>query len=134
MHIIIPQGRVYSYSLRLTSIVLDTNITSEQAIQKIELNTNQTIHLKFKIGKTCLVTYATTDNSLSLYNIIHLETRVTKFQTLMVVVTTAVPSAVVTLVVIVCVVVTGCCCLVIKLCKRRFQEYNIIIEESLSEY
>ena len=133
LHIIIPQGRVYSYSLRLASKVLDTNITSEQAIQKIE-DTNQTIHLKFKIGKTCLVAYTSTDNSSPPYNIIHLETRVTKLQTVMVVVTTAVPSAVVTLVVIVCVVVTGCCCLVIKLRKRRLQEYNIIIEESLSEY
>ena len=135
MHIIIPQGHVHSYYLRLAvnASVLDANITLEHAARKLE-DTNQTIPLKFRIGKTCLVAYANTDNSSSLYNIIHLEARVTKLQTLMVLVTTAVPSAVVTLVVIACVVVTGCCCLVIKLCKRRFQEYNIIIEESLSEY
>ena len=68
-------------------------ITSEQAVHKIK----EIISLKFRIEKTCLVAYASTDNSSSLYNIIHLEAQVTKLQTVMVVVTTAVPSAVFTL-------------------------------------
>ena len=134
LHIIIPQGRVHSYSLQLAvnASVLDTNITSEQAVRKIE-DANQTIPLKFRNGKTCLVAYANTDNTSSPYNIIHLEAQVIKLQTVMVLVTTAVPSAVVSLMILICVMFTGCCCLRIKLRKSQLQEY-ITIEESLSEY
>ena len=131
MHIIVPQGHIHSYSLRLAvnASVLDANITFEHAAHKLE-DTNQMI-MKFRIGKTCLIAYA---NSSSLHNIIRLEARVTKLQTLMVLVTTAVSSAVVTLLVILaCIIVTGCCCLVTKLCNSQLQEY-ITIEESMSEY
>ena len=129
---IIPQGQVHSYSLRLAvnAYVLDVNITSEQAVRKTE-DTNQTIALNFRIGITCLVAYANTDNSSPQY--ICLEARVTKLQILMVLVTTAVPSAVVSLMTLICVIVTGCCCLRIKSRKSQPQEY-ITIEESLSEY
>ena len=133
MHIFIPHDQIYCYSFRLAVnipvTVLNANITeSEHGVHKVKY-TNQTIPLKFRIGKTCLVAYANTDNSSLPYSIISLEARVTKLQTVMVVVTTAVPSAVVTLVVIACVIVTGCCCLGIKSCKRQLRE-----GESLSEY
>ena len=133
MHIIIiPQGQVHSYSLRLAvnASVLDANITSEQAVHRIE-DANQTISPKFRIGRTCLVAYANTDISSPLY--IRLEARVTKLQTVMVPVTTVVPSAVVSLMILICVIVTGCCCLRIKSRKSQLQKY-ITIEEVLSEY
>ena len=130
LHIIVPQGQVHSYSLRLTvnASVLDTNITSEQAVHKI----NQIIPLKFRIiGKTCLVArYTNTDNSSLPYNIIHLEARVIKLQIRMVLVTTAVPSAVVILTILICVIVIGYCCL-----RSKAQEYiTIVNEKALSEY
>ena len=130
LHIIVPQGQVHSYSLRLTvnASVLDTNITSEQAVHKI----NQIIPLKFRIiGKTCLVArYTNTDNSSLPYNIIRLEARVIKLQIRMVLVTTAVPSAVVILTILICVIVIGYCCL-----RSKAQEYiTIVNEKALSEY
>ena len=130
LHIIVPQGQVHSYSLRFTvnASVLDINITSEQAVHKI----NQIIPLKFRIiGKTCLVArYTNTDNSSLPYNIIRLEAQVIKLQIRMVLVTTAVPSAVVILTILVCVIVTGYCCL-----RSKAQEYiTIVNEKALSEY